>query len=228
MPVVAELVMDASALDDLRRRVTARYADRFARGYVRSKLRRDPVQAAVLSLAAAEPMGTIVDLGCGRGQLALSLLDSGLADSVTGIDWDERLLSAAEQAADGLPATFIRDDLRNAAVPAADTVMIIDVLVQMPVDAQLAVLRRMAAAARRRIIIRAFDPNRGWRSRVGLAMEGGLWAFGAYRRASIRPLPIETIIGLLAEAGFDARVAPCWQGTPLPNVLITAGRRAVV
>jgi hypothetical protein len=73
--------------------------------------------------------------------------------------------------------------------------------------------------------VRSFDPHRGWRSLAGLALETGLWLSGRYRRASIRPLPVSTLIGVLEEAGFACEVEPCWAGTPLPNVLLVATRR---
>jgi len=43
-----------------------RQCDRFSRHYVASKLRRDPVHADVLALAAREPFGDVIDVGCGR------------------------------------------------------------------------------------------------------------------------------------------------------------------
>ena len=55
---------------------------RFVRGYVAGKLRRDPVHRDVLGLATGEAFGEVIDIGCGRGQLALALLEAGLARSV--------------------------------------------------------------------------------------------------------------------------------------------------
>ena len=85
-------------------RVTRRYRDcgRFARGYVARKLRRDPVHQDVLALAADEAFGDVVDIGCGRGQLAVALLEAGLARSVLGLDRNAGHLRQACRAATGL------------------------------------------------------------------------------------------------------------------------------
>src|SRR4051794_28784287 len=68
--------------------VVRRYRDggRFARGYVAAKLHHDPAYRRVLALAASEAFGDVVDIGCGRGQLAVALLEAGLARSVLGLD----------------------------------------------------------------------------------------------------------------------------------------------
>lgn len=220
----------ASALAGLNRRVAARYhaCGRYTRGYVAWKMRLDPAHRAVLDRAAAEPFGRVLDLGCGRAQLGLALLEAGSASGLAGIDWDEGGLADARRAAAGLDATFDRADLRGAAaLPACDTALIIDVLYQMPAAAQADLLRRAAAAARSRILARVFDPDRGWRSLVGWVAEGGIWASGLYRRASVRPVPVRALTEVLEEAGFACEATPCWGGTPLPNVLLTARRRTM-
>ena len=217
---------EAEALIDA---VAGRYggASRFARGYVRSKLRRDPATAAILALAReAGGFGALTDLGCGRGQLALALLLAGQAGPVGGFDLDAAKLEEARGAARGLPARFARADLTRAPIPVSDTVMLVDVLYQMPEAAQRALLERVAAAARRRVVIRAFDPDCGWRARVGRAMEVANRALRGAREASIRPLPLPVLSAPLLAAGFAVRVAPCWAGTPLPNVLLVAERPA--
>ncbi|WP_165838909.1 methyltransferase domain-containing protein [Roseicella frigidaeris] len=209
--------------------MAARYAgaSRFARGFVRGKLRRDPASAAILALGAATPFGAVVDCGCGRGQLGLALLLAGAAERLVGLDRNPGKIAEARQAAAGLPARFEQADLATAPVPACDTVLLIDVLLQMPEPAQRALLARVAAAARRRILIRAFDPSLGWRARLGFAME----RLGRRVRGDgveIRPLPLPALRHLLEEAGFGVTVTPCWAGTPLPNMLLRAERRGAV
>lgn len=205
--------------------VVARYAasPRFARGYVAGKLRHDPASAAILQLGAERHLGSVVDLGCGRGQLGLALLLAGVATAVTGLERDPAKLLDATRAALGLPARFVRADLAVAEPPPGDTLLLIDVLYQLPEAAQHRLLHLAAAAARRRVLIRAFDPGLGWRSAVGLAMER---AGRALRRdgAAIRPLPLPEIAAPLRAAGFSVSVVPCWGRTPLPNVLVVAER----
>jgi SAM-dependent methyltransferase len=156
---------------------------RFTRSYVRWKLRLDPVHRAVLRLAAREPFGRVVDLGCGRGQLGVALLEAGLAERLTGLDWDERLLAEAARAA-GPGARFLRADLRTAPVPEGDTLLLVDVLYQLPAEAQLGVLRRAADSARRRLVLRLFDPGRGWRSAAGRLAERSISLARLYRPAA--------------------------------------------
>jgi SAM-dependent methyltransferase len=208
--------------------VAARYAgaSRFTQGYVGSKLRRDPSTRAILDLARSSGgLGHVADLGCGRGQLALALLLAGCAERVTGLDYDAAKVAEANAAAGSLPARFARADLAVAEIPACDTVLTVDVLYQLPEADQHALLARVMAAARRRIVLRLFDPDRGWRSAFGLAMER---AGRAIRRdgAAIHPIPLGEIAALLESVGFRATVTPCWAGTPLPNVLLVAERPA--
>ncbi|MDB5372094.1 MAG: hypothetical protein JWP04_736 [Belnapia sp.] len=212
--------------------VAARYgeASRFGRNFVRGKLLTDPATSAILRLATRlGGLGTVTDLGCGRGQVGLALLLAGLAERVAGIDLDAGKIAEARGAAEarsagaGLPAHFTVGDLARVAVPEADTVLIFDVLLQLPEAAQQGLLGRMAAAARQRIVIRAFDPDCGWRAGVGVAME----RLGCRIRgdgSDFRPLPLAAITGPLRAAGFHTEVAPCWGWTPLPNVMLVAER----
>ena len=206
--------------------VSARYgaASHYGRNFVRGKMLTDPATPAILRLAeAAGGFGDVADLGCGRGQVGLALLMAGLADSVQGRDLDAVKIRDAAQAAIGLPAEFAVADLGQAPVPACDTVVIFDVLLQMPEAAQHALLARMAAAARKRVIIRAFDPDCGWRAGLGTAME----EFGRRIRrdgSAFRPLPLSALAGPLQAQGFRTAVTPCWGWTPLPNVMLVAER----
>jgi SAM-dependent methyltransferase len=227
-PVPPPFAHNAAPLPELIRAAAARYAgaSRYTRGYVGTKLRKDPATAALLALARRSGgLGTVADLGCGRGQLALLLLLAGLADSVLGLDRNGPALAEAEAAASGLAARFTPADLATAPLPACDTLLLVDVLYQLPPAAQRLLLTRAASVARRRIVIRAFDPDLGWRSRFGFAME---WlnraGRGDLRRAAISPMRLSALRAWLEGAGFQVSITPCWAGTPLPNVLLLAER----
>lgn len=203
--------------------VAARYAGRVTQGFVRGKLRGDPVVRALLGMRG---LGHVLDLGCGRGQLAIALLLAGVAERVTGLDLDAAKIAAGTAAARHLPARFAVADLATAEIPAGDTVLLIDVLLQMPPAAQDALIGRILGAAPRRILIRAFDPDRGWRSACGFAMErvrrllgGDLGLAGA-----VAPRPLRDLAAPLEGAGYAVSITPCWAGTPLPNVLLVAER----
>jgi SAM-dependent methyltransferase len=203
--------------------VAARYRGRGTQGFVRGKLRGDPVLPALLALPH---FGEVLDLGCGRGQLAIALLLAGHARAVTGVDLDARKIAQAGAAAAGLPARFAVADLATAPIPPCDTALLIDVLVQMAPAAQDALLARLVAAAPRRIVIRAFDPDRGWRSAAGLFIDRVRRRLGGDLglRGAVAPRPIAALRAPLEAAGYAVTVAPCWAGTPLPNVLLVGER----
>jgi SAM-dependent methyltransferase len=203
--------------------VAARYRGATTRGFVRGKLKRDPVVPALLALP---PLGDVLDLGCGRGQLGLALVLTGRARSIIGLDLDAAKIARASAAAQGLPARFAVADLATASLPPCDTALLIDALVQMHPPAQAALLARIVAGAPARIVIRAFDPDRGWRSALGLTIDrlrrrlgGDLGLAG-----TVAPQPIATLRAPLEAAGYAVSVTPCWAGTPLPNVLLLAQR----
>lgn len=215
-------------MTDLAAVVADRYRDasRTARGFIRGKLRGDPVVPALLALGGAHSLGHVLDLGCGRGQLALALLLSGRAERVTGLDLDTGKIAAAQAAAGDLPARFDVADVAAAPIAPCDTLMLIDVLLQLPPPSQDALLARIAAAAPARILIRAFDPERGWRSSLGFAMERARRVLGGDLglRGAVAPRPLREIAAPLEAAGYAVAVTPCWTGTPLPNVLLVAQR----
>lgn len=215
-------------LPALLRDVQARYAgaSRYTRHYVASKLHRDPATAEILLLAARlGGFGVVADLGCGRGQLGLALLLAGRARALLGLDRNGPALREAEAAAAGLPARFAVTDLAQGRLPPCDTALLVDVLYQLPEGDQRDLLRRVADATRRRLVIRTFDPAAGWRSRVGHAMEWLNRALrGDARRAAIHPMPLPALRALLERQGFRVSVTPCWGKTPLPNVLLLAER----
>ena len=222
MPMHPPAALDAALIRTTADRYGA--AGRYTRHFIAGKLRHDPASAAIFA-RAAPGLGHVLDLGCGHGQLALALLLAGRATAVTGLDRAGPKIGDATRAAAGLPARFEAADIATATLPGCDTVLLVDVLYQMPPALQLDLLARVAACARCRVFIRAFDPDAGWRSRVGFALER---AGRALRRegahAAIAPLPLAALSAPLAAAGFSVTIQPCWSGTPLPNVLLIAER----
>jgi 2-polyprenyl-3-methyl-5-hydroxy-6-metoxy-1,4-benzoquinol methylase len=208
-------------------RVTQRYwgCSRFAPRYVAGKLRHDPVYREVLALAAREPFGDVVDVGCGRGQLAVALLEAGLACSVLGLDAHQGHLEQARHAAAGLAFTAsVRDLSEPQDVLESTTVLLIDVLYQLEAGAQMALLRAAARAARQRILIRTLDPDRGVRSVLTIAMERLMRPVSPHSGKHVDIVPVTRLAKVLSDAGFAVSIVPCWQGTPFANVLII-GRR---
>ena len=199
---------------------------RFARHYVASKLRTDPVHRTVLAMAAQHPFGIVTDVGCGRGQLGVALLEAGGASSVLGLDWAGASLRDAARAGAGLAFTAQAQDLAaDPTVPACDTVLLIDVLYILRQARALTLLAHAAAAARQLVLVRTLDPGLGLRSRFHVALERLGQPIWPHAGATVDPAPVAALIHVLEQAGFAVSVAPCWQGTPFANVLLTARRR---
>lgn len=212
-----------AALDDTAERYRA--CGRVTHGYVRSKLRRDPAYRDVLSLAAREHFGAVMDVGCGRGQLGIALLEAGLADSVIGMDYHAGHLAEAERAAAGLVfATKLQDLACGVGSLAADTILAVDVLYQLDDASQQRLLHAAAHAARRRIVLRLLDPERGLRSAFTLGLER-LWrGFSPHAGRCVNPWPLARLVSIVEPAGYDITVTPCWRGTPFATVLVIARR----
>jgi 2-polyprenyl-3-methyl-5-hydroxy-6-metoxy-1,4-benzoquinol methylase len=192
--------------------------------YVRSKLRSDPSAHAV---AARAPLGEILDLGCGRGQLAVLLLEAGLATKVRGIDWDAAKIGIAERAAEGLPASFSTGDVRSGGEAPADTVLLVDVLHYLHADEQDALLVRAADLVKPggRLLVRESSRGHGLRSTITAFAEwvGTTVRMNHGERLVFRDVARE-LVPVLEDKGLACSVAPCWQGTPLSNVLLEARR----
>jgi len=185
----------------------------------------DPVHADVLALAAREPFGRVIDLGCGRGQLCVALLEAGLAETALGLDRQEAALAQARHAAAGLAFEVEARDLAVAGrLDEADTVMMIDVLYQLDWAAQMALLRQAASVARSRIVLRMANPERLWRFRLTRGLERLFRRVWPNSGTHVNHLSLRHIVAVLAELGFAAEIAPCSRGTPFANVLLVARR----
>lgn len=191
--------------------------------YVSGKLRRDPVHRDVLDIAEASDFGDVLDIGCGRGQMGVALLEAGFARSVLGLDRSAEHLNQARRAAEGLAFTArVQDFACDVGLPAADTVLIVDVLYQLAPAAQIALLHSAARAARHLVLLRTLDPEQGLRSAITLAFERAVRRVSPHSGAHVSPLPIGCLGDILRQAGFAVSVTPCWRGTPTANVLLTA------
>jgi SAM-dependent methyltransferase len=211
------------------RRTARRYrgCGRFAHGYVAGKLRHDPVFPMLLSLAAREPFGTVLDIGCGRGQLGIALLDAGVASAVHGFDWNRLHLRQAQQAGADLPfRAEVRDLSQSMDFPPCDTALLVDVCYQLDTEAQRRLLDAVTRAARARILIRTSDPAQGLRSAVTRGLELLGRRFWPHSGARVNARPVAEIAAMLNEAGFTTTETPCWRGTPFANVLIDGRRTA--
>lgn len=192
--------------------------------YVASKLRRDPVYGDLLGLD--EQLGHVVDIGCGRGQLAALLLEAGMANRVTGYDWNRAHLDQAEAAMADLPfEARTRDLAADQSLPEADTVVIMDVLYQLTTEVQHRLLEQAGRAARGHLLIRTLDNARGARSTFSTWLERRARRYWPSSGAHVNPLSVATITERMTETGFTVETRHSFRGTPFSNVLLL-GRRA--
>lgn len=204
-------------------KVAARYARTGTKFYVRGKLGGDPICEQVVGVASE--LGEVVDVGCGRGQMGLLLLELGKATRVLGFDWDKDKIEEATLASgDDARLRFWVGDTRTEEIPACDTVLMLDVLHYLTDEEQDALVVRAAKSARHTIVIRELDPDRGWRSTM-TRMQEGITTFFRYNvGARVRIRPISAVTERLTSQGFAVRVEPSWGGTPFANVAVIARR----
>ena len=210
-----------------------RYAWHFARG----KLRWDPVFCHLVARGLIAPNARVLDIGCGQGLLA-SIVGAATATAregrwpsdwaeapagarVTGIEVMPRDVARA-RAALGDSADFLCADMRSAAFPAADAVVIIDALHYVGIAEQDVLLARARAAlADGGLLV----------LRVGDAAERGRFAASQWvdrivsfcrgRRGG--PLTGRTHVewtNCLVDLGFEVSSTPMGAGTPFSNVLL--------
>lgn len=217
-----------------------RYAYHFARG----KLRHDPVFMALLRSGRIPDRARVLDLGCGQAILASLMLaahtrfEAGLwpagwvappsALELHGIESGRR---AAQRAHITLSdrATILTADLRDAPLPEADVVLLIDVLHYLETGAQVSLLERVAQSlcGGGLLILRVADISAGWRFHVGNAADH----FGSLLTARAMPKhchrPIDDWLHLLDTLGFEPSVEPNAAGKSFANVLVWATAPAI-
>ncbi|GAC1524232.1 MAG: hypothetical protein NVS3B10_23740 [Polyangiales bacterium] len=223
--VAGAAVARRSAADPFRPLVRAATA-RFARApiglrqYAFWKLRLDPVYRALVTTLADRR--DVVDLGTGLGLLPIVLALADGAVRVHGIEWDEDKLTAGLRAAEGLPITLVRGDVRTATIPACDALALVDVLHYFDADAQRALLARAVVALRPGglLVVREGDRDRSG-SRWTTAVEDLAVRLGWNRSAS-RPTwrPIDELRGDLASFGMEVEVVPVAGPLHPGNVLL--------
>ncbi len=222
-----------------------RSAGRFAWHWARGKLGRDPVFRGMLSRGELPALARVVDIGCGQGLLA-SLLQAcadqqaagawpaawpvpASASSYTGIELMARDVVRGENALVGLALAprFVCADMRQAALPACDVVVILDVLHYVNHEDQRALLQRVAQALQPagRLLLRVGDAasTRGfaisqWVDRVVTGMRG-------HRVPPTWGRSLQDWQALLVQLGFAVEAVPQSQGTPFANVLLVAQLR---
>jgi SAM-dependent methyltransferase/uncharacterized protein (DUF2062 family) len=223
-------------------RVAARYAPpddtspsaKAQFNYVRIKLQMDPIAKLIADIDGDTrgALGEVFDIGTGRGQLPILLVELGRARRGAGVDWDEAKVRDGARAALRSPALDVeltQGDARSAEVPDADTVLLIDLLHYFKVEEQDAILRRAARAVRPggRLLVREADTERGWRSFTTLLEEKVFTTLRFNRGERVKFRASRDLARVMSEEGLAVEILPAWGKTPFSNVLLV-GRRAAV
>jgi 2-polyprenyl-3-methyl-5-hydroxy-6-metoxy-1,4-benzoquinol methylase len=207
-------------------RIASRYGTRRHRGYVRGKLRWDPVVAAVAPLFAGSPRA-LLDIGCGFGLLGQYLRECGIDVPYRGIDVDAAKIDAARAAA-GTGDLDLELSVGSVdALPSfSGDVALLDVLHYLPRVEQQRALADAASrvAAEGVLAIRNVLRDRSWRFRATVVEERVARTLGWMRCATGHFPSRDEIESPLRSAGFEIRAVPLWGRTPFNSWLIVARR----
>ena len=225
------LVSDASA--------PYRRSGRFAWHFARGKLRWDPVFGHVLERGLIAPRTRVLDVGCGQGLLA-SLLAAAAAAAredrwprgwaeapvgvrVSGIELQAREVERARVAL-GSEADVVCADMRSAAFPAVDTIVLLDVLHYVSAAEQDEILARArkALATGGRLVLRVGDAASARRFAASRWVDRAV-AFARGRGfAPIAGRSLAAWRERLEALGFAVASEPMHGATPFANVLLVA------
>jgi SAM-dependent methyltransferase len=211
-----------------------RAAGRFTEGFVRGKLRHDPVYAYLLSNPDWLPRsGAILDLGCGRGILMSLLSEARRLDLIPlsnaqffGIDLRPNDVAAARLAL-GDEAEIAVADVRSAALPACRAAVLLDLLLYLAADEQEALLERIADVLPDggALVMRETDAGSGLRFQATRTAERLCALARGHVRQRYHYRSETEWKGLLEALGFFVETVPMSEGTPFANVLFIARRR---
>ncbi len=217
-----------------------RPAGMFAWQFARGKLGRDPVFRALLEQGLVPPGARVLDIGCGQGLLAslLATCDALVTQDqwpsswasaptdtrYTGIELMARDVARAQAAviAMSTPPRYICADMRSAALPPCDVVVILDVLHYVDHAAQDALLRRVhtALAPQGRLLLRVGDASSAWGFAVSQWVDRWVTRVRGHRAAPTHGRSLVQWQTALARCGFTVRAQSMSQGTPFANVLL--------
>jgi len=201
-------------------RIAELFDGHWNRNYAVSKLRTDPLYAAL----AADLRGStlpLLDIGCGLGLSAFYLRSRGIEVPILGLDYDHRKIDGARRAAirGGFgQLQFSQHDARSGLPAHQGNVCILDILQFFDPAAQQELLQLAAArvAPGGLLLIRSGIRDDSWRFRITVA--GDLLA-KATRWMKAAPTHYPTtgdFERILAPFG-SLEISPLWGRTPFNN-----------
>jgi uncharacterized protein (DUF2062 family)/2-polyprenyl-3-methyl-5-hydroxy-6-metoxy-1,4-benzoquinol methylase len=205
--------------------IVVRFADVSIRDAeaARARLLHDPIYPFLIAENVLSSGARILDLGCGRGLIGVLVglfTKASEARSYLGVDQCDRYVRAARQALDDTPGCAVQTlDLRDFDPPAADVVVINDVLRFLPFTAQDALLRRLARALQpgARLFVRERDAAGGWRFASAALWDAAKIVLPGHPRHGTHHRRAGDLRNALLAAGFSVRdrvvgraASPAW------------------
>jgi uncharacterized protein (DUF2062 family)/SAM-dependent methyltransferase len=197
----------------------------------RARLLRDPMYPFLIDEDVLGNGGRVLDLGCGRGLVGVLV---GLFTSASeprwylGVDQCDRYVRAARQALEEVPGCAVQTvDLRDFDPPAADIVVVNDVLRFLPFTSQDALLRRLARALPpgARVFVREKDAAGGWRFTLAAIVDAGAMLVPGHPRHGTHYRRAGDLRNALLAAGFVVRDRAMTRAASPAWVLLEAVRR---
>ncbi len=199
------------------------YRGRLTRGYVRGKLRDDPVFPAAFELLQQTPL-PVLDLGCGMGLLQFYLRERGYDAPLVGVDFDERKIRHADRVGQRAyhDLTFSTGDAGSVETFHGHVVMF-DMLHYLDAERQAALLAQVAAqiAPGGYCLIRDTLRDGTWRFRATAFGEFFITAITWQKTGAVHYPTVDDTCAPFRERGFSCDVRPLWGRTPFNSYLFT-------
>lgn len=211
----------------LAKKLAAPFPNRWDRGYVATKVKTDPLYAAVYDELRGSDF-PLLDLGCGLGLLAFYLRERGLAFPIRGVDYDPRKIRSAEKVAAALSLSglsFATHDARSGLPEHSGNVSILDILQFFTPSEQEILLGRAASlvAPGGKLVIRSGLRDRSMRFRITVA--GDFLAKASFwMKAAPTHYPSADDFRRILSPFGRVSMSPLWGGTPFNNHLIVLER----
>ena len=200
----------------LSNRLAALYDRRALQGYVRWKVRTDPAYSAALEALDVDNRRDLplADVGCGVGLLAFYLREHGYTAPVTGIDFDQRKIDVAREAAKQYrDLEFHTGDAREP-LPDGHNVVLLDILHYFDAASQQKILTNVARVVPPggAVIMRQPIRDGSWRYRLTASVDSLARTFRWMKAESLNYPTREQILAPFE--GFAHDVRPLWGRMP--------------
>lgn len=207
-------------------RVAAQFPQRWLRGYVGSKLRRDPIYSAAYELfrGSDEP---ILDIGCGLGLLAFYLRERGCRQPILGLDADARKTGRGSRIASRYREVDLRGQDVQESIPVfSGNVALFDVLHYLPLSGQTSLLAQLAecVAPGGLLVVRDCPRDNSPRFWMTCVAERFAQAVSWNLNTAIHFPSRERIAEPFNENEFERESRPLWGGSPFNNYLFVFRR----